>query len=118
LYFLKILKTKILHNYKELEIWKEGLELAKLVYEITKDFPKEEIYGLTSQLRRCAISISSNIAEGGGRDSTKDFNHFIAIATGLSFELETQLILSNKLGYLNHEKLFLVLNKLSILQKK
>jgi len=82
-----------LHNYKELEIWKEGLELAKLVYEITQDFPKEEIYGLTSQLRRCVIYISSNIAEGSGRDSTKDFNHFIAITTGSSFELETQLIL-------------------------
>ncbi len=82
-----------MHNYKELEIWKEGLELAKLVYEITQDFPKEEIYGLTSQLRRCVIYISSNIAEGSGRDSTKDFNHFIAITTGSSFELETQLIL-------------------------
>ena len=107
-----------MHNYNELEIWQEGIDLAHLVYEITKDFPKDEIYGLTSQIRRCAISIPSNIAEGCGRDSKNDFNHFLAIATGSTFELETQLILAKKLGYISEEKLMFILNKLTILQKK
>ena len=106
------------HNYRELEIWNEGIELAKIVYQMTLEFPKEEIYGLTSQIRRCAVSIPSNIAEGCGRDSTKDFNHFLAIATGSSYELETQLILAKELGYISADKMAPVLQKLDVLQKK
>lgn len=107
-----------MHNYKELEIWKEGIDMAKVVYQITKNFPKDEIYGLTSQLKRCAISVPSNIAEGSGRDSDKDFNHFIAISTGSSYELETQLILARELGYISNDDLMPILNRLDILQKK
>ena len=106
------------HNYRELEIWKDGIELAKLVYQLTKDFPKEEIYGLTDQIRRSAISIPANIAEGCGRDTDKDFNYFLAIAKGSSNELETHLILAKELGYISEEKLSPILNKLHILQRK
>jgi len=72
-----------MNNYKELKIWQKSVDLAVHVYEITKSFPKEEIYGLTSQLRRSAISISSNIAEGAGRNTKKDFSNFLGISYGL-----------------------------------
>lgn len=85
---------------------------------MTRNFPKEEIYGLTSQMRRCAISIPSSIAKGTGRNSAKDFTHFLAIAKGSSFELETQLILAWDLGYITEDQLLPVLDKLLILQKK
>ena len=107
-----------MHNYRELEIWNEGIELAKIIYQMVKEFPKDEIYGLTSQIKRCAISIPSNIAEGSGRDTNKDFNHFLAIATGSSYELETQLILAKELGFISEEKLSPVLKKIDVLQKK
>ena len=106
------------HNYRELEIWKDGIELTKMVYQLTKDFPKEEIYGLTDQIRRSAISIPANIAEGCGRDTDKDFNYFLAIAKGSSYELETHLILAKELGYISEENLSPILNKLHILQRK
>lgn len=107
-----------MHNYKELEIWKEGVDLAKIIYQMTIEFPKDEIYGLTSQIKRCAISIPSNIAEGSGRYTTKDFNYFLAIATGSSYELETQLILVREFEFLSTEKISPVLKKMDILQKK
>lgn len=106
-----------MHNYGELQIWKDGIALAKDVYVLTKDFPKDELFGLTAQIRRCVVSIPSNIAEGSGRDTPKDFNHFLAIATGSSFELDTQLILAKEFGYVPEKKLNPVLDKLSILQK-
>lgn len=90
-----------MHNYKELKIWQEGIELAKLVYNATGQFPSEEKYGLTSQIRRSAVSIPSNIAEGAGRNSDKEFQQFLSIALGSAFELETQLILANSFGFIN-----------------
>lgn len=84
-------------SFRDLIIWQKGLDIAKEIYEITKSFPKEEIFGLTSQIRRSAVSISSNIAEGRGRSSKKDFVNFLYIAQGSLFEVETQLILAKEI---------------------
>ncbi|MBC8172632.1 MAG: four helix bundle protein [Chitinophagales bacterium] len=106
-----------MHNYRELQIWKDGIALAKDIYILTNDFPKDELFGLTSQIRRSVVSIASNIVEGSGRDTAKDFNHFLAIATGSAFELDTQLTLAKEFNYVSEEKLNPILEKLSILQK-
>ena len=84
-------------NYRDLLVWKQGIELVKLIYQITKNFPKEELYGLTSQIRRSAISIPSNIAEGHARDSLKEYLHFLSIAAGSLAELQTQLVIAREL---------------------
>jgi len=84
-----------MHNLQELKIWQKAINLSIGVYEITSNFPKEEKYGLISQIRRSAVSIPSNIAEGAGRNSNKEFVHFLSIANGSAFELQTQLIISN-----------------------
>ncbi|WP_291404431.1 four helix bundle protein [Daejeonella sp.] len=94
-----------MHNLKELKIWKKAIDLAVEVYQVTSLFPLEEKYGLTSQIRRAAVSISSNIAEGAGRNSEKEFKHFLGIANGSSYELQTQLFISNKLSLINNEDL-------------
>ena len=87
-----------MNYFKELIVWKKAIELVTQTYVKTKNFPKEEIYGLASQIRRCAISIPSNIAEGCGRKSSKDFDNFLGIALGSAFEYETQIIISKNLG--------------------
>lgn len=86
-----------MHNLKELKIWQKAIDMAEEVYQLTSDFPKEEKYGLTSQIRRSAISVPSNIAEGAGRNSNKEFIHFLGISNGSSYELQTQLIISRNL---------------------
>ncbi len=85
-------------HFRELEVWQVAMALAKCVYELTASFPKEERYGLTSQLQRCAVSIPSNIAEGNARASTRDYARFVSMARGSSAELQTQLLLSQELG--------------------
>ncbi len=90
-----------MHNYKELKVWLKARELVKFIYKLTTKFPKEEVYGLTSQMRKAVISISSNIAEGSGHSSNKEFNHFLEISYSSASELETQLILSFDLEELN-----------------
>ena len=90
-------------NFKNLKVWQKGIELVVNIYKETEIFPKEEIYGLTSQIKRSAVSIPSNIAEGSGRGSDRDFNRFLDVALGSSFELETQLIIANKLDFLSNE---------------
>ena len=87
------------NGHKDLIVWQKSLDLADAVYVLTRSFPKEEIYGLISQMRRCAVSIPSNIAEGSGRKTKKDFVRFLAIAYGSALELETQLLLSQRFGY-------------------
>ncbi len=84
-------------NHKDLEVWKQGIELAKAVYELTASFPASEIYGLVSQMRRSAISVASNIAEGAARNTDKEFIQFLYITMGSIAELETQYILSKEL---------------------
>ncbi len=86
-----------MHDYKQLKVWNKAIDLVVDVYKATGDFPKEEKYGLISQMRRCAVSIPSNIAEGAGRNSDKEFCHFLSVAHGSSYELETQLIVSQRL---------------------
>ncbi|MDP8246749.1 MAG: four helix bundle protein [Candidatus Tritonobacter lacicola] len=91
-------------SFRELEIWKKGIELVKGIYKMTAGFPKSELYGLTSQMRRCAVSIPSNVAEGFRRRHPKEFKHFLNIALGSSAELETQLVIAKELGYLEGER--------------
>ena len=94
-----------MHNYKELKVWLKARELVKFIYKLTTKFPKEEIYGLTSQMRRAAVSISSNIAEGSGFSSNKEFNHFLEISYSSASELETQIILSFDLDFITEVEL-------------
>jgi len=96
-------RTEKSRSYRDLNVWKLSIELVKDIYQVTTKFPPVEIYGLTNQLRRAAISIPSNIAEGQGRNSFKEFKQFLAIALGSLAELETQLIISHEIGYLNRE---------------
>ena len=93
-----------IRNFKDLRVWQKGLELVKEVYAITQDFPKEEQFGLTSQIRRTAVSIPSNISEGFRRRYGREQKQFLNIALGSSAELETQLIIANELGYLDIKK--------------
>ncbi len=86
-------------SYKDLDVWVKSFELCVDIYEITKSFPKEELYGLTSQLRRASLSIPSNISEGSKRGQ-KEFLHFLRIAHGFGAETETQLLLAHRLGYI------------------
>ena len=87
-------------SYRELEIWKKGIELVKIVYKITENFPQKEVFGLTNQMRRAVVSIPSNIAEGQARHHTKEFVQFLYQALGSLAELDTQIIIAKELGYL------------------
>lgn len=89
-------------TYKDLNVWNLSYKLALLVYGVTRNFPKDEVYGLSSQIRRAAISIPSNIAEGSKRATKKDFSQFLRIAQGSGAELEVQLLLAKDLGYINN----------------
>lgn len=88
------------NSYQDLETWQRAMDLVEEVYEATKKFPREELYGLTNQLRRAAVSIPSNIAEGQGRDSVKEFLHHLAIAYGSLCETETQVLIAARLKYI------------------
>src|SRR5260221_7874538 len=89
-----------MNKYKDLKIWQKSVDLAVKVYEVTKLFPKEELYGLTYQLKKSAVSIPSNIAEGSGRNTKKDFSNFLGISCGSSCELSTQLIIASRIKFL------------------
>ena len=93
-------------THKDLDIWKRGIEFVEEIYKATTDFPKDETYGLISQIRRAGISYPSNIAEGAARFSTKEFIHFLYISLASLSEIETQLIIAEKLGYLKEGVLF------------
>lgn len=86
-----------MNRFKNLDIWKRAVELATKIYEVTSDFSVEEKYGLVSQMRRCVVSIGSNIDEGAGRNTNKDFRRFLSLSYGSSYELETQLIIDKNL---------------------
>lgn len=109
-------KMKI-RNYKDLNIWKRSIELVKNIYEVSNSFPKEELYVLTSQLRRTAISIPSNIAEGFSRFHNKEYRQFLYIALGSCAELETQMIIANYLKYLNDDKFNDIINESEVICK-
>ena len=92
-------------DYKELVAWQKSIGLVERIYRATQCFPKDEVYGLTNQLRRAAVSIPSSIAEGQGRGSAAEFDRFLRIANGSRQEVETQLIIANRLGYLDDERM-------------
>lgn len=87
-------------THKDLDVWKFSIELVTLVYQFTGNFPKEEIFGLTNQMRRASVSIPSNIAEGAARQSTKEYIHFLYIALGSQQELDTQLLIAKNLQFI------------------
>lgn len=95
---------KKLHDHKDLVAWQKAMLLVEEVYKQTQSFPKEEVFGLTSQMRRCAVSIPSNIAEGHSRNSSGEFKQFLGIAKGSTAELETQLIIATNLNYIKADK--------------
>jgi four helix bundle protein len=106
-----------MHNFKELKVWQEARTLVKAVYQLSKAFPDDERFGLTNQVRRSAISIPSNIAEGSGRKTQKDFCHFLYVSQGSSIELEIQLILAMDLEYINEETFSEIESALTTVQK-
>lgn len=106
-----------MHRFKDLEIWKHSRFFCKDIYEITSLFPESEKFGLTSQLRRASISIPSNIAEGASRKSNKDFGRFLEITIGSCYEIETQLLIANDLGFIKEENLDILLLKLEAIIK-
>jgi len=106
-----------MHNLKELKIWQKAIDLAVDVYKATASYPTDERFGLTSQIRRASVSISSNIAEGAGRNSKKEFCNFLGIANGSAYELQTQLVISNKLNLLQDDLLNDLLKQIEELQK-
>ena len=105
------------HRLQDLQIWKRSMNLVKEIYLITQDLPFEEKYGLISQIRRCAVSIPSNIAEGAGRNNVKEFIQFLGIASGSSYELETQLILLFELKFKTEDEISPLTKELSEIQK-
>jgi four helix bundle protein len=104
-------------NFRNLIVWKRAVELATDVYQKTINFPKYELYGITSQIRRAAVSISSNIAEGAGRRSNKEFANFLGISYGSACELETQLLIAKNLKYLKGDDFDTLFNDLNEIQK-
>ena len=99
-----------MHRFEELKIWQKAMDITEKCYLASEDFPKEEKYGLTSQLRRSAVSIPSNISEGAGRNTNGEFRQFLGIANGSSFELLTQLYLSKRLNLITEEKVRPIIN--------
>ncbi|MBD3750302.1 MAG: four helix bundle protein [Sphingobacteriales bacterium] len=106
-----------MHNFKDLKVWQKAIDLAVDICETMSSYPNEEKYGLVSQMKRCSVSIPSNIAEGSGRGSDKEFNHFLNISQGSVFELETQLIISNRLALLDDNSASDLIAKTSEIQK-
>ena len=106
-----------MNNFRDLDVWNKAIGLASMVYQITEHFPKSEQYGLVSQIRRSTVSISSNIAEGAGRKSKKEFQHFLNIATGSCYELESQLTISRNLDFMNEADYEKITDKLVEIQK-
>ena len=106
-----------MNNYKKLIVWQKAVDLAVDVYEITKTFPESEKFGITIQSRKSACSIAYNIAEGSRKSSRKDFNRFLEISDGSSAELNTQLIISQKVGYISENELEYFENKIDEIQR-
>jgi len=106
-----------MHQYKELKVWQKSIDFAVDLYQSTRTFPKEELYGMTSQLNRAVISIGSNIAEGAGRNSDKEFLQFLSYAYGSTCEVDTQLIIASRLKMIELDKFKKLQNSLLEIQK-
>ena len=105
-----------MHRYKKLQVWQKSIDLAVEIYKITEKLPKQEQYGLISQINRAVVSIASNIAEGAGRNTNKEFNNFLGYSLGSSFELDTQLTISNRLNYIDDSCFEKAIGELEIIQ--
>jgi len=99
-------------RYRDLDIWKKGIELVKGIYKLTGKFPQQEVYGLVSQMRRSAVSIPSNVAEGFRRQHNKEFRQFLCVSLGSCAELETQVTIAKELNYIKEDKETVMLEKL------
>ncbi len=106
-----------IRSFKDLEIWRRGITLTEAVYASTKMFPKEELYGLVSQLRRAAVSIPSNIAEGFGRSHSKEYKQFLHVSLGSCAELITQVIIASKLKYITDKAADALVNEIEEISK-
>lgn len=106
-----------MRNFRDYDVWKRGISFSKGIYNLTKEFPDHEKFGLISQIRRASVSIPSNIAEGCSRRTEKDFARFVEIAQGSAFEVETLLVICNEVGYLSEDQLSLEVKELQVLQK-
>ena len=107
-----------MHNFRKLDIWSDSVALADTIYTVTEDFPRQEIYGLASQMQRAAVSIPSNIAEGSGKCSDKDFARFLGISLGSLFELETQVEIAHRRGYIGTPIYYTLNTTITSLQKR
>jgi len=106
-----------IRSYRDLKVWQLGMDLAETCYRVTRRFPKDELYGMTAQIRRAATSVPANIAEGHGRNSRGDYAHFLRIAQGSLKELETHTLLSQRVGFTDEEIVRTVLSKSEVLGK-
>lgn len=104
-------------SYRDLKVWQKGIELVKFVYALQAKFPKHELYGLSDQLRRSAVSVPSNIAEGQARQHTREFRQFLHVALGSAAEVDTQLIIARELGYLTEADLLEAENHINELRR-
>ena len=107
-----------MRNFRNFTVWKNAIELAKMIYKVTEVFPSTEKFGLISQIQRASISIASNIAEGSSRKSETDFARFLEIAIGSAFEVETQLIIAKELNYIDESNFESLISKINNLQKQ
>jgi four helix bundle protein len=106
-----------MHDFRKLKVWEKAMELSTEIYKCTASFPQEEKFGLTSQMRKCSVSIPSNISEGAGRNSKGEFKHFLGISNGSAFELMTQTMLAVRLGLLSEESSRRLIQTLEEIQK-
>ncbi len=102
-----------MHRYKDLKVWKKAVDLSYKVYEVTKEFPSEERFGLTSQMRRSAVSIASNIAEGAGRNTDGEFIQFLGISQGSAFELETQTLIASEMNFIEKAQSTFIIDEIN-----
>ncbi len=107
-----------MRNFRKLEVWQESIKLCKAIYTLTETFPQDEKFGLTNQMRRSAVSIASNLAEGSSRKSSKEFSKYIDYSLGSSFELETQLIISIEVGLVKNNIAHKIIDNLTTLQRR
>jgi four helix bundle protein len=107
-----------MRNFRDLEVWQSSVLFVKKIYIVTGSFPKEEKYGLVSQINRCAVSIPSNIAEGCSRTSQKDFSRFLQISLGSAFELETQIEIAKEIGFVHVTVHLEIISELNVIQKR
>jgi four helix bundle protein len=102
--------AEIIRSYRDLKAWQKGMELVREIYRVSRKFPKEELFGLMSQIRRAAVSVPSNIAEGHAKLSRKEYQHFLGHARGSLAEIETQILIAKDLDYLNEIDMNYILN--------